>query len=91
MRLRTSEANGIAKVMTKYQPGLNYILIKKRGWVIIEIESTSFSFHRITTQKLINGIFKREDQYFVKTGKSKKPVESFRIVLERLEHWLKDQ
>ena len=91
MRLRSKEANEIAKVMKKYRLGDDYILVKKRGWVSVVLKSNSFQFHRKISQKLAGGEFQKQDQYFVQENKSKISVDDFSKVIENLEQWIMHQ
>ena len=91
MRLKSSEAVEIANLMEKYQQGENYILVKKKGWVFVDLNSKLFGFHRKTSEKLIHGKFLNEDKYYVNSDGTKREVVDFSVVLAKLEQWIQRQ
>jgi len=91
MRLRISESNAIADIMSQYKLSGRYNLVKRRGWVFLELGHQSFQFHRKNTQELIDGKFQEREEYFVKNNHEKISVQRFDQVMNHLEKWIKDQ
>ena len=89
MRLLASEHTEITKVLKKYYETEDYSLVKRRGWVYIEIGEKTFAFHRKKTLQLSQGIFEEKIQYFVRMEKDVQPADGFPEVIVKLTQWLK--
>ena len=88
MRLLQGEQAEISKLLEKYNLSDQYQLIKKRGWVHIQIDDKTFAFHRKKSVQLIQGKFEEKIQYYVQSDKPAKPVNGFSEVIEQLSEWL---
>lgn len=88
MRLLPKEHEEITKVLDQQYRTDQYLLVKRRGWVYIEIKENTFAFHRKKSAQLNQDNFEDKFQYFVRANKSTKPVENFAEVVEALSEWL---
>jgi len=88
MRFLQKEFNDISNLIDRYDLKDQYVLVKRKGWVFVEIHCNSFGFHRKETSILIDGKLEFENKYFVRIDKNEQPAERFTQVLEQLEEWL---
>lgn len=88
MRLLKKEYSKIAEVLEKHGKSNQYLLVKKKGWVLIKIEESTFDFHRKTTSELIDGNFEQRSRYFIRINGPAISVEDFESVLEALSKWI---
>ena len=88
MRLLTSEHKAIHAIMKKHGLTDQYLLVKRRGWVIVQVGEKTFSFHRKDLALIEKGNFKKSRQYFVKVEKKKDQVNDFSEVKKALESWM---
>jgi hypothetical protein len=90
MRLLPEEQVIISKLLEKYNLSDQYQLVKKRGWVHIQIDDKTFAFHRKKYSQLIQGQFEDQYQYFVRIDMQAKSVNGFSEVLNELAIWLNE-
>ena len=88
MRFLQKEFSDISNLIDRYDLKDQYVLVKRKGWVFVEIHGKSFGFHRKETSNLINGKFEHENKYFIRIDKNEQPAKRFTQVLEQLEEWL---
>lgn len=88
MRFLASENIEITQTLNKYYERDSYVLIKRKGWVHIEIGPNIFAFHRKKSSILKDGKFEDKIQYFVRLKKNEHPVNGFPEVIVELNQWL---
>lgn len=88
MRFLASENIEITQTLNKYYERDSYVLIKRKGWVHIEIGPNTFAFHRKKTSILNQGKFEDKIQYYVRMKKNVRPVNGFSEVIFELNLWL---
>ena len=75
--------------MDQFNLSDQYLLVKRKGWVHIEIKENTFAFHRKESVRLIEGEFLEVFLYFIRSDKPANPVNGFAEVMEQLATWLK--
>ena len=88
MRLLAHEHQQILELLLVYNQEGNHQLVKRKGWVFVEINGQSYSFHRKKMTTLVDGQFTDQLVYYVKDGGEVEKVESFEEVLESMKQWL---
>jgi hypothetical protein len=88
MRFLQEEFNDISNLIDRYDLNDQYALVKRKGWVFVEIHGKSFGFYRKETSSLINGKLEYKNKYFICIDKNEQLFESFTQVLKQLEKWL---
>lgn len=88
MRLLAEEQKEIMKLMDRYDLDGQYELVKRKGWVYVNIKGCSFAFHRKKTTEIVNGKFENKLQYFVRVDNSMQPFEHLSQVIEKLDQWV---
>ena len=90
MRLLSGEQKEISRLMDQLNLSDQSLLVKRKGWVHIEINDCTFAFYRKKSVRLIEDKFIEKIQYFIRLDKlAKKPVKGFSEVMEQLATWLK--
>lgn len=90
MRLLPGEQAEILKLLDQYDLSDQYILVKRRGWIHIEIYGNMFAFHRKKSAQLIQGKFEDQFHYFVRINTQAKSVNGFSEVLKEFAIWLNE-
>lgn len=88
MKLLKKEYQELINLVEKHKLNEQYEVVKKKGWVYINIVKKSFAFHRKTSSKIINGKFVNKNVYYVNTGNGKQQVEDFVDMLTKFDEWL---
>ncbi|GEM_PF-3593487 len=90
MRLLNEEYQEISKMMNDF--GLPFELVKRKGWIHIEVNGKLFAFHRKKKSDLREGKFTDSIHYFIRReGKSEQKVADFQKVMDMLNEWLEGQ
>ncbi|MEO9474886.1 MAG: hypothetical protein ABJG41_05115 [Cyclobacteriaceae bacterium] len=88
MRLLPVEHEDIDKLLAKYELAEKVQLVKRKGWLFLEIGSESFAFHRKQETNLIGGQFCDHYVYYVKSGGDAEEFKYWREVKAKLAGWL---
>ena len=89
MKLLTRESNEITEVLeNRYGLKNAYTLVKKKGWVHIEMKGHKFAFHRKDISTILDGKLVVQNQYYVKILDKQKPVEGLNQVLVEISKWI---
>lgn len=88
MKLLPEEINEILVLIDQYNFRDKYSLVKRKGWVFIEINGDGFAFHRKKKTTLKEGEFIDSTHYFVRVNKNEYAVDDFNQVLPYLSQWL---
>lgn len=91
MRLLSNEHTDIIEILKKEGLEKRASLVKKKGWVHIEIEQQSFMFHRKKVSSLVDGQFQDLFQYFIRKEKGIGELNSWSAVVDSLEIWAKNR
>lgn len=88
MQLHLAEHRDLMKCLHKAGVAAGVRLVKRKGWVFINIQGKSFAFHRKKVTRLENGTFTDSHEYYVNYPQAPVKVEGWQQVVERLEEWL---
>ena len=88
MRLLASEQKSIHKIMVEHDLSDRYLLVKRRGWVLVQVGESTFAFHRKDIAHIEGGKFRNSRQYFVRIEKEERSVKDFSEVEAELDLWL---
>lgn len=88
MRLLRHEQIAITNLLEKHISSTVYQLIKKKGWVYIQIHQHTFAFHRKKLVEIVGGKFEDRYQYFIKQDGTQRSVTDFDAVLSSLQGWV---
>lgn len=88
MRLLPVEHEDIDKLLTEHGLAERVLLVKRKGWLHLEIGGKSFAFHRKQETNLIGGQFCDHYIYYVKAGGETAEFKYWRQVKAKLMEWL---
>ena len=89
MKLLARESNKIKEVLEeKYGLKDSYTLVKKKGWVYIDVKGHKFAFHRKDISTILDGKLVVQNQYYIKLPDKQKPVEGLNQVLVEISKWI---
>ncbi len=89
MRLLATEHKKILEVLNDLGLAENTTLVKRKGWVYIETDNGTFSFHRKKKSVLVDQHFVNEFQYYTKVDNQIVEMPSFNAVLASMKKALK--
>ncbi len=88
MRLLRHEQIAITNLLEKHISTTGYQLIKRKGWVYIQIHQHTFAFHRKKSVEIVGGKFEGRFQYFIRQDGTQLSVTDFDAVLSFLQDWV---
>ena len=88
MQLHLAEHRDLMNCLHKAGVASGVRLVKRKGWVFIDIGARSFAFHRKKVTRLANGKFADSNEYYVNHPKVPVKVAGWTQVIEKLEEWL---
>ncbi len=91
MKLLPDEYQAIHSLLDQYGHANEHLLVKKKGWLHIEIKGETFAFHRKDSTEIIEGKFINQLYYLIRIAGNQKSVESFNEVIKELEKWLAEK
>ena len=77
MRLLASEQKAIHKIMEEHDLPDSYLLVKRRGRILVQVGERTFAFHRKDIAHIEGGKFRNSRQYFVRIEKEERSIKDF--------------
>ena len=88
MKLLPEEYQAIHSLLDQHGYVNDHLLVKKKGWLHIDINGNVFSFHRKDSTEIIEGKFVSHQYYLIRVCEIEKRVAEFKDVKKELEIWL---